>query len=82
VLACARQIDAERWAAQHHDELAGEQAVLNTQMTKLHRHKAALGMKWATAIDYTKAQDWVRVIALTINHEGTLAPPFLELARM
>jgi hypothetical protein len=39
----------------HHDELAGEQAALDTQMTELHRHKAALGMERAATIDYTKA---------------------------
>jgi hypothetical protein len=41
--------------AQRHDELAGEQAALNAQLTELHRHKAALGMEWATSIDFTKA---------------------------
>jgi hypothetical protein len=32
----ARQVDAERWATQSHNELAGEQATLGTEMTELH----------------------------------------------
>jgi hypothetical protein len=44
-----------QWAAQHHDELAGEQGALDTQMTELHQCKAMLGMERAAAIGYTKA---------------------------
>jgi hypothetical protein len=39
----ARHIDAELRAAQHQDELPGEQAALDAQLTELHRRKAALG---------------------------------------
>jgi hypothetical protein len=42
--------------AQHHDELIGEKASLDAQLTELHQHKAALGMERATTIDFTKAQ--------------------------
>jgi hypothetical protein len=51
----ARQINAKQWAAQHHDELAGEQAALDAEMTELHQCKPALGTERGTAIDYTKA---------------------------
>jgi hypothetical protein len=63
-------------AAQCHDELAGEQAALDTKMTELHRCKAALGTELATTIDYTKARARARAIAVTINHEGTPHPTF------
>jgi hypothetical protein len=39
----------------HHDELAGEQAALDAEMTELHQCKPALGTERGTAIDYTKA---------------------------
>jgi hypothetical protein len=71
-----RQIDTKLWAAQHHDELAGDQEALDAQLTKLHRHKAALGTERAATIDFTKAQARARAITTTINHEGTSRPTF------
>jgi hypothetical protein len=70
------QIDTKLWPVQHHDELAGERATIDAQMTELHRCKAALGTECATAIDYTKARAQSRVIATTINHKGTPHPTF------
>jgi hypothetical protein len=74
----ARKIDVELWTVQHHDELAGEQATHNAQLTELHRCKAALGMEQAATIDFTKAQARARAIAATINHETM---PHLTFAR-
>jgi hypothetical protein len=55
------------------------QVALNTQMTELHRRKAALGMERSTTIDYTKER--ARARAVVINHEGTPPPPFPGPAR-
>jgi hypothetical protein len=45
-------------------------------MTKLHRHKAALGTEHVAAIDYTKARARARAVATTINRKGTPHPTF------
>jgi hypothetical protein len=63
-------------AAQHHDELASEQAALDTQMSKLHQHKATLGMEGAATISFTKARSRARAFTAAINHEGTPHPTF------
>jgi hypothetical protein len=55
VRAHTQQINTERWVAQHHNELADEQAALDAQKIELHQHKAMLGTKRAATIDYTKA---------------------------
>jgi hypothetical protein len=72
----ARQINAKQWAAQHHDELAGEQAAVDAEMTELHRCKPALGMERGTAIDYTKARSRARAITVAISPKGTPPPLF------
>jgi hypothetical protein len=76
-----RQIDTKLWVAQHHDELARDQEALDAQLTKLHRHKAALGTERAATIDFTKAQARARAITTTINHEGTSRPTFARASQ-
>jgi hypothetical protein len=76
VRACARQVDAERWVGQCYDELIGEQAALDAQMTELYQCKAALGTERAATIDYTKAQARARAVAIAINQEGMPHPTF------
>jgi hypothetical protein len=48
--------------------LTVEWAALNTQLIKLHRRKAVLGVERATTIDLTKAQAQARVITTAINY--------------
>jgi hypothetical protein len=72
----ARQVDAERWATESHNELAGEQAILGTEMTELHWRKAGLGTERAATIDYTKAWAWAIAVIVAINQEGMPNPTF------
>jgi hypothetical protein len=45
--------EGQQWVAQHHDELAHEQVVLDAQMTEKNWRKAVVGTERAAAIDYT-----------------------------
>jgi hypothetical protein len=75
------QIDVELQAAQCQDELAGEQAALDAQLTELHRCKATLLMKCAATIDFTKAQAWARAVTATINNKGMPRPTFARASQ-
>jgi hypothetical protein len=77
----ARQIDTELRAAQHQDELIGDQATLDAQLTELHWHKAMLGMERAAIIEFIKAQARARAVTATINHEGMSHPTFAKASQ-
>jgi hypothetical protein len=77
----ARQINAERRAAQWQDELAGERASIDAQLIELHHRKSMLETERATKIDVTKARARARAITTAINREGVPRSTFTKASQ-
>jgi glucose-6-phosphate dehydrogenase assembly protein OpcA len=70
-----------RQAAQCHDELTGEQATIDAQLTKLHQCKAELVTEQAATIKLTMARTRARAIVVAITREVPPRPTFARASQ-
>jgi hypothetical protein len=68
-------------AAQRQEELIGEGAAIEAQLTELRHRKFTLEMERPIMIDHTKAQARARVVATTINRERAPRPIFARASQ-